>query len=301
MASVGKLVDSTAARVVAAGLRFPEGPVALDDGSVLVSELAGAVARVARDGGISRYEVEGGVNGAAFGPGGGVYLANNGGARLIRDGGFTRTGGGAPGNEALDGGSLQRLNLDTGVVETLHTHAAGRHLGWLNDVVFDLSGGCYVVDTTQQRVCYADAAGGAMQEVAADLMLPNGAGLSPDGSLLYVSETTGDVLVWDVEAPGCIANKRVHYHSSEAHGWDGLAVDGAGNVCVANLKASGISVISSDGEEIARFVTPRFDPWVTNMCFGGQGLGTAYICSSGLGLLYSVPWPWGGLRLNFGC
>ena len=38
-------------RVVATGLRFPEGPVAMADGSVILGEIAGsAVTRVAPDG-----------------------------------------------------------------------------------------------------------------------------------------------------------------------------------------------------------------------------------------------------------
>jgi len=48
-------------RVMATGLRFPEGPVAMADGSVVLGEIAGsAVTRVAPDGGKSSIGSAGG-------------------------------------------------------------------------------------------------------------------------------------------------------------------------------------------------------------------------------------------------
>jgi gluconolactonase len=38
---------------------------------------------------------------------------------------------------------------------------------------------------------------------------------------------------------------------------------------------------------------------VTNVCFGGPDLQTAYITSSGLGRLYKMQWHCPGLPLNF--
>ena len=73
-------------REMASGLQFPEGPVALDDGSVLVGEIPrGTVTRVTRDG---RLQVVahcgGGPNGIAIGPDGFAWVCNNGGARWER-------------------------------------------------------------------------------------------------------------------------------------------------------------------------------------------------------------------------
>ena len=68
-------------RVVTDALRFPEGPVALPDGSVLVVEIAGqALTRVYPDGRLEVVaELEGGPNGAAMGPDGWCYVCNSGG------------------------------------------------------------------------------------------------------------------------------------------------------------------------------------------------------------------------------
>ena len=40
------------------------------------------------------------------------------------------------------------------------------------------------------------------------------------------------------------------------------------------------------------------DTFVTNICFGGPGLRTAYITLSSAGHLISMPWPRGGLPLH---
>ena len=40
-------------------------------------------------------------------------------------------------------------------------------------------------------------------------------------------------------------------------------------------------------------------PLVTNICFGGADLRTAYITLSGTGKLVKMDWPTAGLPLNF--
>src|SRR5258707_10474218 len=69
-------------RIVTSGLEFPEGPVWMADGSVILGEIKGSkVTRVAPDG--SKTEIGkagGGPNGVATGPDGALYVCNNGAA-----------------------------------------------------------------------------------------------------------------------------------------------------------------------------------------------------------------------------
>ena len=82
-------------RPMASGLAFPEGPVALPDGSVLVVEIAaGRLTRVLPNGELKVVaHVAGGPNGAAMGPDGLCYVCNNGGFSWRTDDGFTRPTG----------------------------------------------------------------------------------------------------------------------------------------------------------------------------------------------------------------
>ena len=96
---------------ITSGLRFPEGPVCLEDGRVLVVEIqAGTLTKVGPDGSKSVVaQTGGGPNGAAIGPDGKCYVCNNGGFEWHELGGLT-----VPGLQAADypGGSLQRVALE---------------------------------------------------------------------------------------------------------------------------------------------------------------------------------------------
>ena len=63
-------------REIARGLQFPEGPIAMDDGSVLLVEIArGTLTRVTPDGRVSVVaDLGGGPNGAAIGPDGALHI-----------------------------------------------------------------------------------------------------------------------------------------------------------------------------------------------------------------------------------
>ena len=84
------MIDVT---VMTEGLLFPEGPIALPDGSVIVCEIAGSrLTRVAADGTKSVVaETGGGPNGAAYGPDGRIYVCNNGGFEWITPSSKTAT------------------------------------------------------------------------------------------------------------------------------------------------------------------------------------------------------------------
>ena len=71
----------TALRTIASGLRFPEGPIAMKDGSIVLGEIERqTVTRVKPDGSTEVIAYTGGgPNGLAVGPDGAFYVCNNGG------------------------------------------------------------------------------------------------------------------------------------------------------------------------------------------------------------------------------
>jgi gluconolactonase len=298
-------------RIVASGLRFPEGPVAMADGSVVLGEIAGgAVTRVAPDGRKSVLaQTGGGPNGLAQGPDGALYLCNNGGNEYA-EGGFLSTG---PARD-YKGGAIQRIDTGTGAVTTLYTECGGHRLSAPNDIVFDKQGGFYFTDLGKRYahgrdhggLYYALPDGSQITELVYPMLTPNGVGLSPDEKVLYVADTeTSRLFAYDILEPGVLRQEpfpapyggRLVCGLPGFQRFDSLAVDAHGNICVATLITGHITVIAPDGRLVRQVKMP--DVYPTNICFGGPGLKTAYITLSGSGELAATDWPEPGLRLNF--
>ncbi|MBW8753675.1 MAG: SMP-30/gluconolactonase/LRE family protein [Sphingomonadales bacterium] len=302
------------AREITNGLRFPEGPIVMPDGSVLVVEIEGA--RLMRCTMNGRREVVaelgGGPNGAAMGPNDTVYVCNNGGFNWVtEEDGYLRPHGRA---DAYSGGSIQRVDLSSGAVEQLYTHCGGVPLMGPNDIVFDGQGGFYFTDHGKSydrlmdrgALFYAAEDGSFIREVAFPLITPNGVGLSPDGNTLYASETeTGRVWAWPILSPGQLAKEpwpspnggRFVGGPIGYQRFDSMAIEASGNICVASLVAAGISVFSPDGGLVEFHEAP--EPYCTNIAFGGEDMKTAYITLSGYGTLVAVDWPRPGLKLAY--
>jgi len=303
-------------RELASGLLFPEAPIALADGSLLVASVAGRrVLRVGPDGKTTKVaEIDGAPNGLAMGPDGKCYVANNGGLEFTfgENGATSVRAGVIPAD--YRGGFIDRVDIATGRVERVYDRSDASPLSAPNDLVFDREGGFWFTDTgkgrereyLRGRVCYATTDGKLCREVIFPLWMPNGIGLSPDGNTLYIAETaTARIWAFDIEAPGRI--RRSDFPS--AHGgrmlfqapfycsFDSLAVDSAGNVCVAALIDGSILVVSPEGKLIER--VPVSDPSPTNLCFGGPALRTAYVTLGFSGKLVALDWPRAGLKLNF--
>jgi gluconolactonase len=79
--------------------------------------------------------------------------------------------------------------------------------------------------------------------------------------------------------------------------FDSLAVDGAGNICVGTLVNGGVTVVAPDGSSYEHLPMP--DMMVTNICFGGPDLTTAYVAMSGTGQLGAGQWSGPGLALAY--
>jgi gluconolactonase len=296
------------------GLRFPEGPVWMPDGSIILTEIeARCITRVWPDGRKQRIaDTGGGPNGLAIGPDGMLYCCNNGGFEYVESNGRL-----APHGIANDysGGSIQRIDIATGTVETLYKSGDfGCVLRGPNDIVFDDAGGFWFTDhgkVDYARRChdivgifYAKADGSHLEEVIFPSQNPNGVGLSPDGTRLYAAETyTCRLMAFNVIAPGKVDGTAGPggpgiplYRPAGYKFFDSLAVEANGNICVATIGECGISVISPSGE-LVEFVATD-DIFTTNICFGGADMMDAWITLSGTGRLVKTRWSRPGLALR---
>lgn len=299
--------------IVCTGLDFPEGPVALPDGSVVVVEIGrGCLTRVYPDGHKRVVATPGGgPNGAAVGPDGLLYVCNNGGAKMLRTAQGTRIVGAA---DDYAGGRIERIDIRSGKVDVLYTHCDGFRLSSPNDLVFDRSGGFYFSDIGKPRdrdrdkggLYYALPDGSGVREVSYPLGTPNGVGLSADETELFVAETeTARLWRYRIVAPGVI-DRQPHpspngasfvYGAGGFQRFDSLKLDASGTVCVATLVQGGITAISPDGVSAEHIPLPDSD--LTNLCFGGPDLRMVYVTMANTGRLGRLPWPRPGLPLNF--
>jgi gluconolactonase len=300
--------------IVAEGLRFPEGPVAMPDGAVVVVEIAeGCLTRVSPDG--ARTVIArpgGGPNGIALGPDGRIFCCNNGGFAWHDQPGMLRPLGQGP---SYSGGRIEVIDPATGSVEVLYDRCGEHRLKGPNDIVFDPNGGFWFSDLGKVRardrdhggVYWAAADGSRIVEAAFPVFGgANGIALSPDGRVLYVAETeTGRLWAWDVEGPGVLRKEpwpstnggRVLCQFPGYRRLDSVAVTAAGNICVATLVSGEITTVSPAGEILR--VVPMPERMPTNICFGGKDMRTAWITLSTTGRLAMMEWDEPGLRLPF--
>lgn len=296
--------------IVAEGLGFPEGPVWMEDGSIILVEISkGCITRVWGD---DKKEViaktGGGPNGAAIGPDGALWICNNGGFKYHERDGLL-----IPGNcpDDYSGGRIERIDLATGKVERVLDTVEGFPLKGPNDLVFDKNGNLYFSDHGKTYSRHRDFGGlfflanGASEASELDHhhTSPNGVGLSPDEKTVYMADTmTARLWAFDLAAPGEITSAgpfgkgRVVATMPNLQYFDSLAVAESGNICVATILNGGITTITPDGAH-SHIAFP--DPFVTNICFGGDGLNEAWVTLSGTGKLAKCTWPEPGLRLNY--
>lgn len=298
-------------RILARGLGFPEGPVAIGDGSVVLTEInGGRITRVGADGTVTRLGPgAGGPNGLAMGPDGMLYLCDNGGSRYV-PGNFMGQGP----SDDYAGGCIARVDPATGAREVLYREVNGRRLSAPNDLVFDRQGGFWFTDMGKRYATHRDHGGlyyalpdgSAVREVAYPILSANGVGLSPDERTVYVADCeTARLFAFEIDAPGVIRRHAGHVPFGarfvaglpDLARFDSLAVEAGGNIAVATLVKGCITVFAPDGRVVREVPMPDTHP--TNLCFGGADMRTAWITLSGKGELAAMRWAEPGLRLNF--
>jgi gluconolactonase len=182
--------------------------------------------------------------------------------------------------------------------ETRFTTLADRYDGMRfsspNDAVFDANGTLYFTDPpyglpegtgdptreTPYNGVYRLGTDGEVTLLTDELSRPNGIGLSPDESTLYVANSDPERAIWmayDLLPSGTVANGRVFFDatnlvSAENRGLpDGLKVDAAGNLFATG--PGGVLVFSPDGRHLGTIRTTQ----ATANCAFGEGGKTLYM------------------------
>ena len=257
-------------RVVAEGLRFPEGPTALGDGSFAVVEMQGeAVARVAADGTVSPLgDLGGGPNGSALGSDGAVYVANNGGLSASATGYWH-----AP--REFDG-CVQRVEPD-GTVSAVGGALPGEPPHRPNDLCFAPDGSLLVTDSANWedmrnlspgQVVRIDGDGniGSIGEVPA---LPNGIAFGADGRLYVAQSLTRKILAFDW-SDGELGEPSTFCRLEEGMP-DGFCFDTGGNLYVCGSIGHAVHVYDPAGTLVETIETGAGSQ-PTNCCLSDGSL-----------------------------
>jgi len=271
-------------------LAAPEGPLALEDGTWLVTELAlarGTVAQVLANGTRREIVYTGRPNGLARSADGTIWCA-----------------------ETLTP-SIVTVTLDGGK-ETVLTHVGDTPLLWPNDLCVGPDGALYITDSGAliSDFLNGDAPKPGFMQVASDgkvirydprtgeatildsgLQFANGIAFDARGDL-YVSETiTGDVNRYRSDG-GRVTGKREHFGNVHWDGWDGgdgargpdgMAFSADGRLFVAVFGQGDVTVLRPDGSAERRIQLLGKAP--TNVAFGLNGENRIYVTEDQLGQL----------------
>jgi enterochelin esterase family protein len=238
-------------QVAVDGLGFADGLSCDGDGNVFFADLRGpnaGVYRLSPDGTKTKLTSTG-RSGTRLGPDGRLYAC--GGKTLV----------------AIDPAS----GKETQVAGDLGT----------NDLVVSRHGHVYITDTGKKQVTLVDPKTGQAKPADAGITAPNGIGLSPDGSTLYVSDYGGvHVYSLKVNPDGSLTDKKplmtmkAPENKPTVAGGDGMTVDADGRVYVTT--ALGLQVFAADGQLLGVLPKPANGPLVS-AGFGGKDLSQLYV------------------------
>lgn len=150
--------------------------------------------------------------------------------------------------------------------------------GLANDMWVDAYGRAYIgndgqLDPLESTVLLRCDPDGSVTVAATDVVTPNGVVVSPDGTQLLLAESfAGRVTAWDIHADGSLANRRTWANFgtpttaatvAEARRHvlmitDGITLNAAGHLWVADAAGSGVWCIAEGGSVIDHVDTGPF-------------------------------------------
>jgi gluconolactonase len=225
--------------LLASDLGFPEGPVVMPDGAIVLCDGNTGELRRWSHGALSRYAFTGGSPwGAVLGADGAVYLTQ---------------GGNVPGSgdtSAVCG--IQRVGAD-GAVELLASEIDGHVLAAPNDLAFGPDGRLYFTDSgTEQdpraeepspgRLFVLDVSGGGEMLLERPDVYPNGIAFDSEGRLYWTESMAHRVCRMDD------GQATTFSQLTDAHVPDGMAFARDGRLFVCTTISGGVTVLSPDGE-----------------------------------------------------
>jgi gluconolactonase len=180
------------------------------------------------------------------------------------------------------GGRIERIELDGSVTVLANQTPGGQKLNTTDDLTLRSDGTIYFTDPVIPHANYTSFSfsqlpiyrlSSADQPLVQEFQtwMPNGIELSPDEKTLYVNNSLGQVLQFDVNPDGSLTNERTLI--AGLTGADSGCMDVKGNLYVGI--SGGLAVVSPQGERIG---TIDIDAnAVTNCAFGGEDGKTLYV------------------------
>ena len=125
---------------------------------------------------------------------------------------------------------------------------------------------------------------GGLAVMDSDYVITNGPAFSPDGRVLYHTDTLKKIIyAFDTGADGSLHNRRVFAAMEEGAGWpDGSVVDAQGCLWTGLFGGWGVRRYSPQGALMAQIFFPVAN--VTKLAFGGADLKTVYATTARKGL-----------------
>jgi len=257
-----KRTSTVEGTLLASNLGFPEGPVVMPDGSIVICD--GNIGELLRWDGDSMgtFAATGGSPwGAVLGSDGAVYVTQGGNVP------------GSPDQSAVAG--IQRVNAD-GSVEMLSTEIGGHSLAGPNDLAFGPDGRLWFTDSgTEQddrfpaeerapgRLFVLGSGGAGEFLMERTNVYPNGIAFDAQGRLYWTESAAHRVCRLDN------GQATTFCQLSDGHVPDGMAFAADGRAFVCTTISGGLTVLSADGEALEEI---SLGEHATNCIFDGPTL-----------------------------